>query len=82
MIIVPYLILAGIVAVVAGSIAFAVVEYEALIAYGYARRADLHGADVRAVNDASLLAYIAHRRRWRIWYRLRARVALPRLPEC
>jgi hypothetical protein len=66
MTIVPIIILPGIGAIVAVSTALAAVEYEALIAYGDARKGDLHLlADVRAVDDASLLAYLEHRWRWR-----------------
>jgi hypothetical protein len=69
MTIVSAIILAGIVAVVAGSIAFTVIGYEALIAYG-APPARSAFSDVRAVDDGSLIAYVEHRRRWRWWFKL------------
>jgi hypothetical protein len=69
MTIVSAIFLAGIVAVVAGSIAFTVIGYEALIAYG-APPARSAFSDVRAVDDGSLIAYVEHRRRWRWWFKL------------
>jgi hypothetical protein len=40
-----------------------------VICYGDAKPGDLHLlADIRATTDGELIAYIAHRRRWRWWY--------------
>jgi hypothetical protein len=70
----PIIFLTVILAVVAGGLVFAGVEYEALIAYGDPRPGDVR-ADVRAIDDASLLAYLEHRRRWRWWFKLRSQIA-------
>jgi hypothetical protein len=45
---------------------------DVFICYGGARPSDLHLlVDIRAENDAELIDYIAHRRRWGLLYRLR-----------
>jgi hypothetical protein len=43
-----------------------------VICHGDAKPHDRCFADIVATDDSGLIAYIAHRRRWRVWYRLRA----------
>jgi hypothetical protein len=52
------------------------VTTDTVVCYGGAKPGDLHLlADVRAESDAELVDYIERRRRWRLWYWLRDRVA-------
>jgi hypothetical protein len=48
-----------------------------VICCGDAKPDDRCFADIVATDDAELLAFIAHRRRWRFWYRLGDPIALP-----
>jgi hypothetical protein len=78
---------AALLVVVTGSIAvaFAVYAFElvvnahrgddGVICHGDAKPHDRCFADIVATDDAELLAYIAHRGRWRVWHRLRDLIA-------